>query len=576
MARVLVERDVPCRARDGTVLATDVFRPDDDARHPVLLQRTPYDKGYQPFTWATANPLLLADAGYAVAIQDVRGRYASGGEYADVYAAEEADGADAVGWAAEQPWSNGVVGMYGMSYMGQAAWLAAASGPPALRAIATATAPNDLLEDHLRRGGALQLGLLAMWSLIAIAPNELRRRIVADPAMLGEVPALVDDIDALDERVERVPLVPFAPLDERAGGMAPWFSRLAGEEVRGPQHDAMSVSHRHDQVTAPGLQIAGWYDVLLAGDLSRFVAMRREAGSAEARRRSRLIVGPWAHASFLSSVGELEFGVRANGISLDLREDLTSLHRRWFDQRLRGTDTGIDDEAPVRLFVMGRNRWQDADDWPPRGRREAPWYLQPGGGLEPRAPGGGDVTSAYRLDPERPVRTHGGNILLSGKYIRGPLEQGPTERHPDVVLFTSAPLHRELEVIGPVRLVAWVATATPDSDLVARLCDVDPAGRSYNVVDGILRLRFRESLRAPKPMPIGEPVRVEVDLWATAHVFAPGHRLRLHVCASDFPRYDRCAGTGESAAAAARVAPQRNEIFHEPARPSHLLLPVPG
>src|SRR3954447_9311472 len=168
MSPVLFERNVPCRLRDGTRLATDVFRPDDGDRHPVLLQRTPYDKGYHPFTWATANPLVLAEAGYAVAIQDVRGRYASGGEYADIYAAEERDGADAVAWAAEQPWSDGSVGMYGISYMGHCARLAAVSGARALQAIATATAPNDLIEDHVRRGGALQLGLLATWSLIAI------------------------------------------------------------------------------------------------------------------------------------------------------------------------------------------------------------------------------------------------------------------------------------------------------------------------------------------------------------------------------------------------------------------------
>lgn len=565
---------MPCPMRDGTPLSTDVFRPDDGERHPVLLQRTPYDKRFHPFTWATLDPLRMAEAGYAVAIQDVRGRYASAGEYREIYANEELDGADAVAWAAEQPWSDGNVGMYGISYMGATQWLASVSGNPALRALAPVTTPNDLIENHLRRGGAFQLGLLATWSLVAMAPAELRRRAAADPAVLADALALIDDIDALDERVAHVPLVPFPPADERAGGLTPWFSRYAGAEVRRPEHDAMCISHRHDRVLAPALQIAGWYDVLLGGDLSHFVSMRREAGSPEARERTRLIVGPWAHAVFSPAVGELDFGVRAAGISLDLREDLTGLHRRWFDQRLRGVDTGIDDEAPVRLFVMGRNRWMDADDWPPPGRSEEAWHLQPGGGLEPRPPADDGGSSVYRLDPERPVRTRGGNLLMGGAYLRGPIEQGPTERHPDVLLFTSAPLERELEVIGPVRLVAWVASATPDTDLVARLCDVHPDGRSFNVVDGILRLRFRESLRDPVAMPVGEPVRVEVDLWATAHVFAPGHRLRLHVCASDFPRYDRCAGTGASAATADRIEPQRNVLFHEAARPSHVVLPV--
>jgi putative CocE/NonD family hydrolase len=576
MAGIVIERNVPCTARDGVALATDVFRPDDDRRHPVLLQRTPYDKGFHPFTWAAADPLRMVEAGYAVAIQDVRGRFASGGTYDDLYLHEAADGTDAVEWAATQPWSDGNVGMYGISYMGACQWLAAVSGHRALRALAPVTSPNDLIEDHLRRGGALQLGLLASWTLISMAPAELRRRAAADPSLLPELLGLVDDIDALDQRMGRTPLVPFSPVDARAGGVAPWFSEIARQEVRGPHHDARCISHRHDQVLAPALQIAGWYDALLAGDLSHFVSMRREAGSPEARSLTRLVVGPWSHATFTSSVGELDFGVRAAGISLDLREDLTGLHRRWFDQRLRGIDTGIDDEPAVRLFVMGRNRWQGFDDWPPPGRRPEPWYLHPGGGLSPAVPAEGEPSSAFRLDPERPVPTRGGNLLMAGKYIRGPIEQALTERHPDVLLFTSAPLQHELEVIGPVRLVAWVAASTLDSDVVARLCDVHPDGRSYNIVDGILRLRFRHSLRTPTPMPLGQPERVEVDLWSTAHVFAAGHRLRLHICASDFPRYDRCAGTGDPAATATQIVAQHNNLLHSPERSSHLVLPVPA
>jgi putative CocE/NonD family hydrolase len=381
MAGIVNERNSPCAARDGVDLATDVFRPDDDRRHPVLLQRTPYDKG------SAADPLRMVEAGYAVAIQDVRGRFASGGTYDDLYLHEAADGTDAVGWAATQPWSDGNVGMYGISYMGACQWLAAVSGHPALRALAPVTSPNDLIEDHVRRGGALQLGLLASWTLISMAPAELRRRAAADPSLLPELVGLVDDIDALDDRMSRTPLVPFSPVDARAGGVAPWFSEIARQEVRGPQHDARCISHRHDQVLAPALQIAGWYDALLAGDLSHFVSMRREAGSPEARSLTRLVVGPWSHATFTSSVGELDFGVRAAGISLDLREDLTGLHRRWFDQRLRGIDTGIDDEPAVRLFVMGRNRWQGFDDWPPAGA--------PPGAMVP-APRGRPVSSGAR------------------------------------------------------------------------------------------------------------------------------------------------------------------------------------
>jgi putative CocE/NonD family hydrolase len=438
------------------------------------------------------------------------------------------------------------------------------------------TSPHDLIENGLRRGGALQLGLLATWTMGAMAPAELRRRAARDPALLAELISLFDDIDQLEDRLAALPLAPFPPLDGRAGGLAPWFSRIAGEEVRQSYNDARSIYGRHDRVTAPALQIAGWYDVMLGPDLEHFTEMRRRAGSTEARERTRIVVGPWSHGTFTPAVGELDFGVRAAGISLDLREDLTGLHLRWFGQRLRGLDTGIDDEAPVRLFVMGRNRWEDASEWPPAGRGDEAWYLQPGGGLAPRPPADGESSSVYGLDPENPVRTRGGNLLMGGKYLRGPVEQEPTERHPDVLLFTSEALEHELEVIGRVRLVAWVAGATPDTDLVARLCDVHPGGRSFNVIDGVLRLRFRDGPRAPVPLPIDEPVRVEVDLWATAHVFAPGHRLRLHVCASDYPRYDRCPGTGASAATATRIVPQRNRLFHSPERPSHVALPVPA
>jgi putative CocE/NonD family hydrolase len=178
MAGIVIERNVPCTVRDGVDLATDVFRPDDDRRHPVLLQRTPYDKGFHPFTWAATDPLRMVEAGYAVAIQDVRGRFASGGTYDDLYLHEAADGADAVGWAATQPWSDGNVGMYGISYMGGCQWLAAVSGHPGLRALAPVTSPNHLIEDHLRRGGALQLGLLASWTPAGpvLADRRARRR----------------------------------------------------------------------------------------------------------------------------------------------------------------------------------------------------------------------------------------------------------------------------------------------------------------------------------------------------------------------------------------------------------------
>jgi putative CocE/NonD family hydrolase len=324
--------------------------------------------------------------------------------------------------------------------------------------------------------------------------------------------------------------------------------------------DAAAVPPRPQSaaVAVPALQIAGWHDTLLQPDLDRFAEMRSGAATEEARARTRLVVGPWAHAAFANGVGELDFGVRAAGAALDLRGDLTDLHRRWFDARLKGTDMTIDDEPPVRAFVMGENRWREFDDWPPRGTATRRLHLHAVGALREDPPEPSEP-SAFALDPDHPVPTHGGPILMPAGYLRGPLEQSFREAHRDVLLFTSAPLASPLLVLGRVTLEAWVATATPESDLVARLCDVHPDGRSYNVVDGILRVRSG---------------RAVVDLWSTAHRFAAGHRLRLQVCASDFPRYDRCPGTGEPSSTATRVLPQRNLIFHDPNRASALLLPV--
>jgi putative CocE/NonD family hydrolase len=248
---------------------------------------------------------------------------------------------------------------------------------------------------------------------------------------------------------------------------------------------------------------------------------------------------------------------------------------------MKGQHTGIDEEPPVKLFVMGPNRWRSEDEWPPSRATAQRWHLHGGhlhggGGLTTKPPAESSP-SMYELDPDDPVRTWGGSLLMAGKYLRGPVDQARTETHKDVLLFTSAPLEQPLEVCGRVLLHAWVAAGTPDTDLVARLCDVHPGGRSYNVVDGILRLRFREGLDRPKPLTKGEVVEATVDLWSTAYVFAPGHRLRLQVCASDFPRYDRNPGTGETSATATRILPQRNLLFHDPHHPSHLELPViPG
>ena len=553
--------------RDGVELVADVYRPDDRDQHPVLVQRTPYDRTMIGNAASDIDPIKMALAGYAVVVQDVRGRFDSGGAF-EAYTNEADDGYDTVQWAAEQPWSDGSVGIFGLSYMAQCSLLAASRRPPALRAVAALESPDNATGGDRYRGGALGLGVLAGWVMQAIVPAAVLRAARDDPARYTEIPAVVDDIDHLDEHMRRLPLVPFPPVDDRGVDPGKQFDRTV-------KHEFWPPVQRFDpaDIEVPVMVIAGWHDIFLQPDIDLFTELRRRGANEEVRSKSRLIVGPWGHGTPTAVVGQVDFGFRASPLFLDLREDFSRLHRRWFDARMRGQETGIDSEAPVRIFVMGLNRWRDEQEWPPARAREQHWHLHGGGGLELGAPGDSEP-SEFRLDPDDPVPTVGGSILMNAKYLKGPVDQARVEVHKDVRTFTSETLAEPLEVIGPVRLEAWVAADTPDTDVHARLCDVHPDGRSFNVCDGVLRLRFRDSQEHASLLEPGAVYSIEVDLWSTAHCFLAGHRLRLQVRASDFPRYDRCPGTGGTSADAERVLPQRNLVFHDPARPSRLVLPV--
>ena len=570
--RVILERGVRATMRDGVSLAADVYRPDDAERHPVLVTRTPYDATMPSNAFSALDAPTMATRGYAVVIQDVRGRFASEGDY-ETYVHEADDGYDTVQWAAEQPWSDGSVGMFGISYMAQCQLLAASRQPAGLKAIAPIESPNSTLGGDRYRSGALALGVLASWAMGTIVPIEVLRRARRDPNLLAEFPAAIDDLDNLDAHMRRLPLVPWPPIDERAGGISPQFDQTVRYEFHPP-----TPRFQPAEIAVPALIVAGWYDLFLQPNLDLYTALKEVAATDQARRLTRLIVGPWSHGTPNSTVGELDMGFRASPLLLDLRENLTGLQQRWFDARLLGKATRIDEEPPVRIFVMGVNRWRDEQEWPPPGTVEQRWHLQTGtggdGGSLGRAAPADCEPSAFHLDPEDPVPTRGGALLMAGKYLRGPVDQIRTESRPDVLLFTSEPLVDPLQVIGRITLVAWVAAETADTDLVGRLCDLHPNGRSYNIADGILRLRFREGLDRARLLTPGEVYRVEVDLWSTAHVFLAGHRLRLQVCASDFPRYDRNPGTGQTSADVDRILPQRNLLFHDPERPSHLVLPV--
>lgn len=575
---IVVERGIESRMRDGTVLRADVYRPAADGQFPVLLERIPYNKALLPLATLTLDPITAALAGYVVVIQDTRGRFTSDGGPFYMYRDEYEDGYDSVEWAAGLPWSSGRVGMFGASYMGMTQWQAAAMRPPHLEAIFPCTAADGV---HAYRGGALEWGLLATWTLAAIGPNAVLRARPASEAR-AEFLDLARTLDRLDEVYETLPPAAL-PGRHLGNGFARFFDDIVAHPNEDDYHRRIGMKGKHAEVVVPAFILAGWYDALLGCDLDHFARARSQAGSPRARERTRIMVGPWAHAGFSHMVGERNFGLAASGLSLDLRTDLTSLQIRWFDRWLKDARNGVDEEPPVKLFVMGDNVWRDETDWPLSRAQYVPIFLHSGGRanavhgdgtLSPDAPGE-ERPDHFVYDPSNPVPSCGGNHLLPANHPRGPLDQRAVEERPDVLVYTSRMLDADLEVTGPVVAKLHAATSAKDTDFTAKLVDVLPDGRALNICDGIIRASHRGgSAAAPCLLEPGRAYEYTIDLWATSNVFKRGHRLRLEISSSNFPRFDRNPNTGEPAAEATRLTPAFQSVFHDVQRASHVLLPI--
>jgi putative CocE/NonD family hydrolase len=580
---MIIEQNIMVPMRDGVRLATGVMRPEQDGRYPALLIRVPYDKDKRfpehPSRRLYVELSLEAEravrAGYVVVVQDTRGRYASEGVFTPV-ADEAADGADTVAWIAAQPWSDGAVGMFGESYMGLTQWQAAQERPVALRAIAPMHAPFVHSSIYPYSGGAFLPATFLWWALAEGATPEARRR--ADQVRVEALERLAQSPAALGEVLEHLPLADQPLLED----VAPYyFEWLADPEGQTALHEE-ALQARFPRVTVPALIIGGWYDYFLPSTLEHYRQLRRRGGSAEARR-PHLIVGPWAHVDFPGMFAERDYGPQASTRAIDL----TAIHLRWFDRWLKEIDNGVDQELPVRIFVMGIDEWRSEADWPLPDAQERRLYLHSGGRansaagdgrLSAEAPGE-EPADSYRYDPLRPVPTVGGAVMLMEsptKINTGPLDQRLVEEREDVLCYTSAPLERPLEVIGPVALVLAVSSSAPDTDFTGKLVDVSPDGRAEILTDGILRARYRESPTAPALMEPGRVYELRIDLGATANVFRAGHRIRLEVSSSNFPRFDRNTNTGGKIAqeGPAELAAADNRVHHDRAHASYLILPV--
>lgn len=582
---IVVDFDVPATMRDGTTLRANVYRPAGDGQWPVLLTRLPYGKDF-PLGSAYFDPVQVARRGYVVVVQDTRGRFTSEGEWVP-FVHEAQDGYDTVAWAAQLPQSNGSVGMYGISYFGFTQWATAVLQPPALKAIAPAQTWNDPFNGLSFRGGALELGTHGNWHSF-MGLNVLMRRHHGDREALGrEISLLAKEIDALGkEGYWSLPLREFGPLHRQS--IAPYFfeSFSSPMDVEHEMARPLAIYRQQGRVTVPALNVAGWYDIFLQDTINNFRALR-EHGSTPEARQSKLIIGPWTHGAFANPVGELNFGFGSTAAFIDLQIDLVSLQVRWFDHWLKGKDTGMLKEAPIKLFVMGANVWRDEQEWPLARAVNTRYYLHSldranslhgNGYLTTDAPESHEPGSDhYAYDPANPVLTRGGALLMSPEYPAGPYDQRATESRQDVLVYTSGELKEDLEVTGPVTVHLWAASSAPDTDFVARLVDVHPDGYAQVLTDGIIRARyrnFRSGERQPSLIEPGKAYEYEIDLWATSNVFRAGHRIRLDITSSNFPRWDRNPNTGGDFGADTRMVVARQTILHDPEHASCVVLPV--
>lgn len=575
--RIVIDKDVKVLMRDGVSLAADIYRPEGDASFPTLVTRTPYNKELPRSIGGNFDVLRAVRAGYAVVVQDTRGRYGSGGTF-NPFFDEANDGADTVDWAATQEWSDGTVGMFGASYFGATQWTAASQAPAALRAIAPYVTGDQYYDGWAYQGGAFELGFNLHWTLSSLALGEVLRRLGTGEASAEEFADLVAAVDDNERLYRRLPLSNPPELK----GLAPYYE----DWLAHPSYDefwrATAPREAYGKITVPALNMGGWYDLFLAGTLANYVGMKAHGGSLLARR-PRLVVGPWAHGPSAGTFAERSYGLMSGTDTADL----TGLQLRWFDWLLRGRDNGIETEKPVRIFVMGADVWRDEADWPLPDTEYVDYFLHSGGRANTSAGDGhlsvespGDEPEdVYLYDPRDPVPTRGGGTFLPGLGLgvnAGPRDQRPVEGRHDVLCYTTPPLAEALEVTGPVLAVLHISSSALDTDFTAKLVDVHPDGRAQNVADGILRARYRESLSAPRPLEPGRIYEVVVDLVATSNVFAAGHCVRLEVSSSNFPRFDRNTNTGGEIAHEGEDALVQavNRVHHRAAHPSRLILPI--
>lgn len=565
---IRMERDVPMQTRDGCILRADIYRPDDSDRHPAILFRTPYDKrssGNSDYL----NVVEAAHAGYAIVIQDVRGRFASEGEWRreNMFIVEGPDGYDTVEWIASQPWCDGNVGSAGASYLAGLQWTTAMETPPHLKAMAPWMGITGPGMEPTPTGGAILLPVaLSATPMMAVDVADRLEKAGQDVAELRR--AITWAQSNPEEALRFLPLkdIPFARFD-RVREM--WNLRL-----NPPSQPELARRQRFEQVTVPCFYVCGWYDIIEWATFECYRAMRERGGSERARRGQHLLVGPWMHGHALEFLGDVQFGASAG-----VRGAQTSQKNiAFFDKYLRGMDIHI---PAVRYFAMGRNRWQAADDWPLPQTEWQRLYLHSrghantaaGDGLLSRAEPGSEPTDLFIYNPHAPVPSVGGRVIGVG-VTPGPIDQWRVERRNDVLCYTTHELEDDMEATGPLTVHLFAATSARDTDFTAKLVDVYPDGRAYNIVEGLKRASGRRLDGTRELVNPGDVHEYLITMGESSIVFCKGHRLRLEISSSNFPTFDRNMNKGNPVGEDARGIPALQTIYHSAGYASYIDLPV--
>ncbi len=534
--------------RDGVELSADMFMPEATGKFPAILIRTPYDNnsfhraGYGPF---------FAQRGYVFIVQDTRGRGDSDGKFNPLID-EAKDGYDTQEWIGKQEWSNGKIGSFGGSYQGWVQVMAATLKSKYYTAMVPEVTPPDPFLNFPIQNGALLMSALEWVVLID-----------------GRTMQSMTDLN-WEKIYGHLPVI---ELDKMAGRDSFFWREWIEHSTWDNYWDERSYQAKLAEVDVPAVHITGWYDDDQPGCIQNFVAMSEHAKTIGKEKSQKLIIGPWPHAFNRSQkLGDFDFGPAS-------LIDMNGLYLRWFDYWLKGKNTGILDDPPVKIFVMGDDVWREEQEWPLKRTVYTKYYFHSGGransfygdGQLSTAPPKKEKSDGYTYDPASPVPF----IYNPASFQLGANEdQRPVERRDDVLCFTSEVLKDDLEVTGPLKLKLCISSSVTDTDFFARLVDVQPNGYAMRINDNICQTRFRNSYRVAEPIEPGKAYELEIDLWATSRVFQKGHRIRVDVTSSAFPKFARNLNTGEKAGFGTTMKIAEQTVYHDSSHLSYILLPV--